>query len=81
MLKVRGRMHMIETDPRAELNVHEQQHVYTYVHNYSKRHTRVGSYIVTLSACVGVSSTIPCSSKRFHIATERQQTALFATAA
>ena len=53
-----------ETDPRTDrdLNVNVQQQVYADMH--TGKGTRECK-IVALSASVGVSSTIPCSSKRF----------------
>ena len=51
-------------DPRTDLDVHVQQHVYTYTHNSQKK-AHVSVKLETLSASIGVSSTILCSSKRF----------------
>ena len=70
MLKVRGRMHGNETDPRTDLNVHVQIRIIT-----GQGTRECGASELEFS--VGVSSTIPCSSKRLNVPRERRETTLF----
>ena len=65
-LKVRGRMHGNEADPRTGLNVHEQQYAINGKADVSVK-------LSDLECFVGVSSTIPCSSKCFYIRVAREQ--------